>query len=102
MHVHNNIKSFHTATYKEKTNNKKHVIFQLYNMKLQKEVKSYPKRPSCKKVCSPQECCCEKDVKSKVAGCDGRLKEKKFIMAIQVNLVPNCSEATQIHLNCCY
>ena len=46
MHVHNNIITFHTATYKEKTNNNKHVICQLYNMKLQKEVKS---NPSCKK-----------------------------------------------------
>ena len=30
MHVHNNIKTFHTATYKGKTNNNKHVICQLY------------------------------------------------------------------------
>jgi len=29
-------------------------------MQLQKEVKSNPKQPSCKKVCGPQECCCEK------------------------------------------
>ena len=60
MHVHNNIKTFYTATYKEKTNNNKHVICQLYNMKLQKEVKSNPEQPSCKKSVWPQECCCEK------------------------------------------
>jgi len=44
-------------------------------------------------VCGPQECCCEKDVKSKVAvknGCDGRLKAKILIMTIKVNLVLNC------------
>ena len=58
MHVHNNITLL--RTYKQKTNNNKYVICQLYNMKLQKEVKTNPKQPSCKKVCSPQECCCEK------------------------------------------
>jgi len=26
-------------------------------MQLQKEVKSNPKQPSCKKVCDPQKCC---------------------------------------------
>jgi len=35
-------------------------------MQLQKEVKSNPKQPSCKKVCSPQEDCCEEDLESKV------------------------------------
>ena len=45
---------------KNKTKNNKHVICQLYNMKLQKEVKSNPKQPSCKKSGWPQECCCEK------------------------------------------
>jgi len=29
-------------------------------MQLQKEVKSNPKQPSCKKSVWPQECCCEK------------------------------------------
>jgi len=29
-------------------------------MQLQKEVKSNPKQPSCKKSMRPQECCCEK------------------------------------------
>ena len=33
MHVHINIKTFHTATYKEKTNSNKHVICQLYSTK---------------------------------------------------------------------
>jgi len=42
MYVHNNIKTFHTATYKEKANNNKHVICQIYTMKLQNEVKSNP------------------------------------------------------------
>ena len=60
IHVQNNIKTFYTATYKEKANNNKHVIYQLYNMKLQKEVKSNPKQASCKKSVRPQECCCEK------------------------------------------
>ena len=58
-------------------------------MQLQKEVKSNPKQPSCKKVCEHQEYCCEKDVKSKVVprnGCDGRLKAKFLKMTIQVNL----------------
>jgi len=52
---------------------------QHYSIQLQKEVKSNQKQPSCKKVCGPQECHCEKDVKSKVAakdGCDGRLIAK--------------------------
>ena len=60
MHVHNHIKTFYTATYKEKINNNKHVICQLYDMKLQKEVKPNPKQPSFKKSVQPQECCCEK------------------------------------------
>jgi len=34
---------------------------QLHIMQLQKEVKFNPKQPSCKKkLCSPQECHCEK------------------------------------------
>jgi len=36
-------------------------------MQLQKEVKSNPKQLSCKKVCGPQECCCEKGAESKAA-----------------------------------
>ena len=53
---------------KNKTKNNKLVICQLHSMQLQKELKSNPKQPSCKKVCSPQECCCEKSyMKSKVA-----------------------------------
>jgi len=44
MHVHNNINSLLTLLpIKNKTNNSKHVICQIYNMQLQKEVKSNPK-----------------------------------------------------------
>jgi len=50
MHVPNNIKTIHTATYKEWD---KHVIYRLYNIKVQKEVKSNPKQPSCKKSVQP-------------------------------------------------
>jgi len=32
----------------------------IHSLQLQKEVKSNPKQPSCKKVCSPQEGHCEK------------------------------------------
>jgi len=32
----------------------------MWNMQLQKEVKSNPKQPSCKKVCGPHEGHCEK------------------------------------------
>ena len=54
-----------TLPIKNKTNNDKHVICQLYNLRLQKEVKSNPKNsPAVKKVWGPQECC---DVTSKVA-----------------------------------
>ena len=63
MHIHNNIKTFHTATYKEKTNNNKHWICQLY-YELQKEVKS---NPAVKKVGGPKNAVVKKDVKSKVA-----------------------------------
>jgi len=57
-------KLFTLPPIKNETNNNKHVICQLYNMKLQKEVKSNPKQPSCKKVFGPV---VKKDVKSKVA-----------------------------------
>jgi len=36
-------------------------------MQLQKEVKSNPKQPSCKNVCSPKKAIVKKDAKSKVA-----------------------------------
>jgi len=36
-------------------------------VKLQKEVKSNPKKASCKKVCGPKKAIVKKDVKSKVA-----------------------------------
>jgi len=84
MHVHNKIKTFHTATYKERTNNNKHVICQLYSIKIQKQVESNPKQPSCKKGCGSLECCCEQS--------DDRLRVKFLITTIQVNLVPNPSE----------
>jgi len=48
-------------------------------MRLQKEVKSNPKQPSCKKGCDPNEAIVKKYVKSKVTaknGCDGRLMAK--------------------------
>jgi len=62
-------------------------------MQLQKEVKSNPKQPRCKKSVWPQESYCgEKGVKSKVAA-------KKWLwwytngkILIAVNLVPNLSE----------
>ena len=38
---------------RNKTNNNKHVICQLHSMQLQKEEKSNPKQPSCKKACGP-------------------------------------------------
>jgi len=47
--------------------------------------------PSVKKVCSPQEGHCEKDVKSKVADKKWLCHGKILIMTIQVNLVPNPS-----------
>jgi len=40
-------KLFTLLPIKNKINNNKHVICQLYNMQLQKEVKSNPKQPSC-------------------------------------------------------
>jgi len=59
-------------------------------MQLQKEVKSNPKQPSCKKdVWLPKKAIMKKDVKSKVAAkkwFDGRLMAKILIMTIQVNL----------------
>jgi len=35
-------------------------------MQLQKEMKSNQNSPAVRKVCGSQECCCEKDVKTKV------------------------------------
>jgi len=40
-------------------------IWELHSMQLQKEVKSNPKQPSCKKKC--KEAIVKKDLKSKVA-----------------------------------
>ena len=51
-------KLFTLLSIKNKTNNNKRVII-VCNYK-----KKCPKQPSCKKVYSPQECCCEKGVKS--------------------------------------
>jgi len=65
------------------------------SMQLQKEVKS---NPSCKKKCeAPKKAIVKKDVKSKVVTkkwLDSWLMAKNLIMTIQVNLVPNPSEAT--------
>jgi len=36
-------------------------------MQLQKEMKSNPKHPSCKKVCGPKKAIVKKDAQSKVA-----------------------------------
>jgi len=48
-----------------KIDNSKHLIkngnmLAIHSMRLQKEVKSNPKQPSCKKMCGPQESHCEK------------------------------------------
>jgi len=45
---------------KEKVDNSKHLIYDgnmlaIHSVQLQKELKSNPKQPSCKKVCGPQE-----------------------------------------------
>jgi len=65
----------------------------IHSMQLQKEVKSNPKQPSCKKkVCGPKKAIVKKDLKSKVVAkkwFDGRLIAKILIKTIQVNLVPN-------------
>jgi len=60
-------------------------------MQLQKEVKSNPIQPSCKKSAAPKKAIVKKDVKSKVAAkkwLDGRLMAKILITTILVNLVP--------------
>jgi len=78
-------------------------------MQLQKEVKSNPKQPSCKKknVCGPQEGHCEKRCEIRKVTpkkwLDCRLMTKILITTFQINLVPNPMEkATKIHLNCRY
>jgi len=59
-------------------------------MQLQKEV---TKQPSCKNMFGPQEGCCEKDMKSKVAvRMVARLIAKLLITTIQMNLMWNPSE----------
>jgi len=67
----------------------------IHSMLLQKEVKSNPKQPSCKKCVAPKKAIVKKDVKSKVVAkkwLDGRLLGKFLIMKIQVNSVLNPSE----------
>jgi len=67
-------------------------------MQLQKEVKSNPKQPNCKKSVQPSRRPFW-NMKSKVVAkklLDSRLMEKILIMTIQVNLVPN---PTQIHVS---
>jgi len=85
----------------EKIDNTKHLIndgnmLAIHSMRLQKEMKSNPKQPSCKKKCAaPKKAIVKKDVKSKVAAkkwLNGRLMAKILITAIQKNLVPNPSE----------
>jgi len=72
-------------------------------LQLQKEVKSNPKQPSCKKSVQPQKDHCEKRSEIQHGSQDGRLMAKFLIMTIQVNLVPNPSEMWRrqhkIHLN---
>jgi len=62
MHVHNNIKTFHTATLylwiRQTTASVWSANFVICNYK--KKWNLIQKQPSCKKVCGPQECCCEK------------------------------------------
>jgi len=62
------IKVFTLFRIEDKTNNNKHVIYQFHSMQLQKEVKSNPKEPSCKKCAAPKNTVMKKDVKSKVVG----------------------------------
>ena len=60
-------------------------------------ISSHLGQPNCKKVYSNQECCSEKDAKSKVAAnndCDGRLMAKNCIAFSTIR--------HQIHLNCHY
>jgi len=60
-------KIFALLPIKSKTNSNKHIICQLYNMQLQKGVKSNQKQPSCKKGAASKNAVVKKDVKSKVA-----------------------------------
>ena len=90
-------KLFTLLPIKNKTNNNKHVICQLYNMKIQKEVKSSLNSPAVKEVCGPQECCCEERCEIQSGGQEKAVmvrkpKAKILITTIQVNLVPNQSE----------
>jgi len=55
-------------------------------MQLQKEVKSNPKQPTVKKVCSPKETIVRNSQEMVV------LMVKNLMMPIQVNLMPNPSE----------
>jgi len=61
-------KRFTSLRIKNKKNNNKHVICQLYNLKLQRGVKSNPKTAQLYKKCvAPKNTVVKKDVKSKVA-----------------------------------
>jgi len=69
-------------------------------MQLQKEVKSNPKQPHCKKkrCADPKRPLWKKMWNPRWQsrnGCDGRLMTKILITTIQVNLVPNPSETRQ-------
>jgi len=92
VHEYNNIISLHTAPMKNMRNKNKHVICQLYNIQLRKEVKSNPKQPSCKKSMWPPRMQLWNPKWQPRNGCDGRLKAKILITTIPMNLVPNHSE----------
>jgi len=62
-----------------KTDNNKHAICQLNYMKLQKEVKSYPKQPSYKRKCvAPKNAVVWNPKRWPRNSCYGRLKVKNF------------------------
>jgi len=59
----------------------------VYFMQLQKEVKSNPKQPSCKKVCNPKNAIVKKRCEIQSGGQKCRLIGKHLILTIQLNLV---------------
>jgi len=78
----------------------------IHIMQLQKEVKSNPKQPSCKKRCAaPKKAIVKKDVKSKVAAkkwlCNGKNLNNNNSGEFGAKSYWNMEKATQI-LNCHY
>jgi len=72
-------------------------ILAIHSVQLQKEVKSNPKQPSCKKSVWAF---VKKRCEIQDGSLDGMLMAKNIIMTIQLNLVPNPSESKKkIHLN---